>query len=60
MVHLKGLAYTIEERKSFGLSGLLPPIVLTQQDQERLVLNNLNQLSNNLDKYVYLMHLLDR
>jgi hypothetical protein len=37
---------------------LLPPIVMTQQDQEKLVLQNLNQLSNNLDKYIYLMHLL--
>ncbi len=56
----KGLAFSIKERQSLGIYGLLPPTVQSQQEQERLVLENLNRLSNDLDKYIYLMHLLDR
>lgn len=56
----KGLAFTIEERQSLGIHGLLPPCVSTMEQQEKLVLANLDRLSTDLDKYVYLMHLLDR
>lgn len=56
----KGLSFTIEERQSLGIHGLLPPCVQNLEQQEKLVLDNLARLENNLDKYVYLMHLLDR
>jgi len=56
----KGLAFTIEERQSLGIHGLLPPCVSSMEDQEKLVLANLNRMEHNIDKNVYLMHLLDR
>ena len=56
----KGLAFTVEERQSLGIHGLLPARVLTMDEQEALVLENLKRLDKDLDKYVYLMHLLDR
>ncbi len=59
-IFTKGLAFSIQERKSHGLYGLLPPVVLSLKDQERLVLDNLNRLSTDLDRYVYLMNLADR
>ncbi len=54
------MAFTVEERQSLGIHGLLPPAVLTLDQQETLVLANLQRLATDLDKYVYLMHLLDR
>lgn len=55
----KGLAFSIEERQSLGIHGLFPPAVKTLEDQEQLVLANLKKLDKDLDRYVYLMHLLD-
>ena len=56
----KGLAFTNEERKQLGIRGLFPAQVLTIERQEQMVLANLKRLDKDLDKYVYLMHLLDR
>lgn len=56
----KGLAFSIEERQSLGVHGMLPPRVQSLEEQEQLVLSNLARLDKDLDKYVYLMHLLDR
>lgn len=56
----KGLAFTIEERQKLGIHGLMPATVLTQDSQTKLVLENLKRLATDLDRYVYLMHLLDR
>lgn len=57
---LKGLAYTIAERKRLGIHGLYPPVFQDQETQERLVLENLHRINEDIDKYTYLMHLLDR
>ena len=54
------MAYTLAERKSLGIHGLFPPVVQSQQEQSDLVLANLKRLATDLDRYVYLMHLLDR
>jgi hypothetical protein len=56
----KGLSYTIAERQKLSIHGLLPPVVTTQAQEVDRVLVNLQRISNDLDKYVYLMHLLDR
>ncbi len=56
----KGLAYTIKERQTLGVHGLYPPAHRDQDLQEKLVLDNLKRLSTDLDRYVYLMNLLDR
>ena len=56
----KGTAFTIPERERLGLRGLLPPHVLTQDEQVERVLRNLRALPSDLDKYVSLNALHDR
>lgn len=56
----KGTAFTEIEREILGLQGLLPPRVFTQEEQESRVLANLRQLHSPLDKYLFLVALLDR
>ena len=56
----KGTAFTEEERDLFGLRGLLPPHVLTIEDQaEREIGNNRNKPSD-LQRYIHLSALMDR
>jgi malate dehydrogenase (oxaloacetate-decarboxylating)(NADP+) len=56
----KGTAFTEREREALGLRGLLPPHVLSQDEQVRRVLENLRRLPDDLDKYVALNALHDR
>ncbi|WFU45013.1 NAD-dependent malic enzyme [Bradyrhizobium sp. CB82] len=56
----KGTAFTEQERDALGLRGLLPPCVLTMQDQAERVLINLRNLPSDLEKYVALNALHDR
>jgi malate dehydrogenase (oxaloacetate-decarboxylating)(NADP+) len=56
----KGTAFTEAEREVLGLRGLLPPRVFTQEEQEQRILANLRQLASPLDKYLFLVALLDR
>jgi malate dehydrogenase (oxaloacetate-decarboxylating)(NADP+) len=56
----KGTAFTESERDSFGLRGLLPHRIFTQAEQEDRALANLRLLASPLDKYLYLVALLDR
>ncbi|GLR86273.1 NAD-dependent malic enzyme [Bradyrhizobium iriomotense] len=56
----KGTAFTEQERAALGLRGLLPPCVLTMQDQAERVLINLRNLPSDLEKYVALNALHDR
>ena len=56
----KGTAFTERERDALGLRGLLPPHVLSQDEQVRRVLENLRRLPDDLDKYVALNALHDR
>ncbi|MDE2376556.1 NAD-dependent malic enzyme [Bradyrhizobium sp.] len=56
----KGTAFTESERAALGLRGLLPPCVLTMQDQAERVLINLRNLPSDLEKYVALNALHDR
>ncbi|XP_049821451.1 NADP-dependent malic enzyme isoform X2 [Aethina tumida] len=56
----KGLAYTWEERQALGIHGLLPPVVKTQKEQVKHCKECLDRIKDDLDKYVYLMGLLDR
>jgi malate dehydrogenase (oxaloacetate-decarboxylating)(NADP+) len=56
----KGTAFTERERDAFGLRGLLPPHVLSQDEQAQRVLENLRRLPDDLDKYVALNALHDR
>jgi len=56
----KGIAFSEAERDALGLRGLLPPTVLTQDQQVMRVLENLRQLPTALDKFINLNGLHDR
>ncbi len=56
----KGTAFTEEERDRLGLRGLLPPHVLSMQEQAVRIMQNLRRLPNDLEKYVALNALHDR
>ncbi|HTO73831.1 MAG TPA: NAD-dependent malic enzyme, partial [Gemmatimonadales bacterium] len=56
----KGTAFTEAERETLGLRGLLPPHILTQQEQLVRVLQSFRGKPTPLEKYVYLTALQDR
>lgn len=56
----KGTAFSDAERDALGLRGLLPPHVLTQDQQVVRVLENFRRTESALEKYVYLAALQDR
>ena len=56
----KGTAFTEEERDSLGLRGLLPPRVLTIDEQLERVTIQVQGKPNDLDRYIYLAGLQDR
>ncbi|HSG66016.1 MAG TPA: NAD-dependent malic enzyme, partial [Gammaproteobacteria bacterium] len=56
----KGTAFSEAERDALRLRGLLPPHVLTLEQQVGRVLENLRQLPTPLDKFIHLNALHDR
>ncbi|KMZ65606.1 hypothetical protein ZOSMA_317G00220 [Zostera marina] len=58
--HNKGLAFTEKERDSHYLRGLLPPVYLTQERQEKKVMKDLRQYQVPLQRYVAMMDLQER
>jgi len=56
----KGTAFTHAERNALGLRGLLPPHVLTQDEQVERILANVRAAASDLEKYVNLNALHDR
>jgi len=56
----KGTAFPEAERDALGLRGLLPPRVCTLDQQTLRVLENLRRKPNDLEKYIFMMGLLDR
>ncbi len=56
----KGTAFTMEERDKLGLHGLLPPHVSTQEEQEERVMDNFNRKTSDLEKYIFMISLLER
>ncbi|KAL1243370.1 NADP-dependent malic enzyme [Trichinella spiralis] len=56
----KGIAFTIKERHILGIHGLLPPNVLTAEQQMQRILKNLDNESSDLRRYVALNDLQDR
>ena len=51
----KGSSFTIEERQTLGIHGLLPPRVKTQAEQAAHSLKNLRRLSDPLNQYMYMV-----
>ena len=56
----RGTGFTEKERDALGLRGLLPPHVLSQDEQVKRILLNLRKLSDPLQKFVALNALHDR
>jgi malate dehydrogenase (oxaloacetate-decarboxylating)(NADP+) len=55
----KATAYTEAERQALGLMGLVPDATESEDLQLRRVLQQLEQKSTDLDRYIYLISLLD-
>lgn len=56
----KGTAFTIEEREEFGLTGLLPDVVATVEQQLERIEAHIISLATDLDRYVYFSDLQER
>lgn len=56
----KGTAFSEEERQALGLEGLLPPYVNSLETQVIRVMENFHKKPSDLEKYIYLMSLLNR
>ncbi|MBT8047876.1 MAG: NAD-dependent malic enzyme [Xanthomonadales bacterium] len=56
----KGTAFTFEERKALGLSGLLPPFRANMEEQVQRIMENYRHHTNPLDKYIFLTAIADR
>ena len=59
-VENKGTAFTLEERASNGLEGLLPATVEDLETQIQRVMGHLAAKPNDLEQYIYLQDLCDR
>jgi len=55
----KGTAFTLEERKKYGLEGLLPEQVETLETQMLRINGQLNLIDLPINKYIYLTNLLN-
>jgi malate dehydrogenase (oxaloacetate-decarboxylating) len=59
-IYNKGSAFSVKERKQLALEGILPDHVLTMEEQEKKVYENYSKKASPIEKYVYLLGLLDR
>ena len=59
-MQFQGMAFSLKERQILGIHGLLPPCVISQEQQIERVLKNFRRYQNDLDKYVYMVSLQDR
>merc|ERR1711872_1212339 len=56
----KGMAFTLEERQALGIHGLLPPRIKSLGEQAENSLRNLRRFQDPLNRYMYMVDLLDR
>lgn len=56
----KSTAFTKEERERLGLRGLLPHAVGTLEIQQKRVLANLHRKNSDIERYIFLIGLLER
>ena len=59
-IHNKGTAFTAEERRKFGLEGLLPPAIESLDRQVERIMDHLEAKPDDLERYIYLIGLADR
>lgn len=59
-LHNRDAAFTYAERRALGLEGLLPPAVLTLEQQVEMELKKILAKSDPLEEYIGLIALLDR
>ncbi len=59
-VYNKGTAFTPEERRALHIDGLLPPVVTTIETQVERVISNYRKKPDNIEKYIFLMALMER
>ncbi|KAK9891773.1 hypothetical protein WA026_016569 [Henosepilachna vigintioctopunctata] len=52
-----GLAFSIEDRQALGIHGLLPPRVLSLQEQVEQTMKQIRSYKTDIEKYVYIMEL---
>ncbi|MGB1297026.1 MAG: NAD-dependent malic enzyme [Psychrobium sp.] len=55
----KGSAFSEKEREAFNLSGLLPPLIETIEEQVERAYGQFSSFNNSLDKHVYLRRIQD-
>jgi malate dehydrogenase (oxaloacetate-decarboxylating)(NADP+) len=60
LIRNKGTAFTSEERRQYGLEGLLPHSVENLDRQVDRVMEHLEAKPNDLERYIYLIGLSDR
>lgn len=56
----KGAAFTLEERREFGIAGMLPPHVSSLEEEVQRAYENFKSFSTDIDKHVFLRMLQDR
>ncbi|CAB0001219.1 unnamed protein product [Nesidiocoris tenuis] len=55
-----GMGFTLQERQVLGIHGLLPPCYRDQDKQMQLIRLNIDKYQEPINKYTYLMGLLER
>merc|ERR1719312_836705 len=56
----KGMAFSLEERQTLGIHGLLPARIKSLDEQADNCLRNLRRFEDPLNQYLYMIDLLDR
>ena len=56
----KGMAFSLEERQTLGVHGLLPPRIKSLEEQAENCMRNLRRFQDPLNQYMYMVDLLDR
>lgn len=56
----KGMAFSLEERQTLGIHGLLPPRIKSLEEQAENCMRNLRRFHDPLNQYMYMVDLLDR
>jgi len=56
----KGMAFTLEERQTLGIHGMLPARIKTMDEQAENCMRNFRRFEDPLNQYLYMIDLLDR